>query len=131
MATTMIPDKATFSTKHYHLHSNNTPTVTCFSLQVRPRLSLGSSLKLPLNHFALRSTPALQENTDKARQRAEESRQDEEDGDPLAHIEHARSTMVLTITAIAPIVTVSMRIKTVSDPSPTITINRQTYATDT
>jgi hypothetical protein len=88
MATTMIPDKATFSTKHYHLHSNNTPTVTCFSLQVRPRLSLGSSLKLPLNHFALRSTPALQENTDKARQRAEESRQDEEDSDPLAHIEH-------------------------------------------
>jgi hypothetical protein len=89
MATTMIPDKPTFPTKHYHLHSNKTPTVTCFSIQVRPRFGLRSSLQFALNHFSLRSSPALQEETNKARQRAEESRQDEEDGDSLAHIQHS------------------------------------------
>jgi hypothetical protein len=55
---------------------------------VRSHLSLSSSLQLPFNHFTLRSAPALQEETNKARQRAEESRQNEEDGDPLAHIQH-------------------------------------------
>jgi hypothetical protein len=44
----------------------------------------------PLDHLALRGTPALQEETNKARQRAEESRQNEEDSNSLAHIQHGQ-----------------------------------------
>jgi hypothetical protein len=110
--------------KHYQLPSNKTLTPTSFLIQVRSRLSLGSSLQLTFNHLALRRAPALQEETDKARQRAEESRQNEEDGNPLAHIQHGEkhnSANHHSNSADSDGV-YSNKDKTVSNPGPSVTV---------
>jgi chromatin remodeling complex protein RSC6 len=119
-----MPGRTYSSTKHYHLPSNKTQTPTCCSIQVRSRLSLSSSLQLAFNHFTLRSAPALQEETNKARQRAEESRQNEEDSNTLTHIQHGEkhnSANHHSNSADGDGV-YNKKDKTVSNPSPTVTV---------